>query len=203
LTLVSERTSIKTRRGKPDCASSYYRRAGDIPAEAEKYRIEQFAQAEQFKLTQVAQGQADADRSQGFAKADVVKAAGDAEGSAVKAKGLAQAEIIKEQGLAEAMAMQKKAEAWKEYNEAAVLLIMIEKLPEIAASIAAPLAKTEKIVMISSGEGGSGASRITKDVTEIMSQLPPVVEALTGLKLQDLMNRLPELGKGEKPAKPG
>jgi len=172
------------------------------PAEAEKYRIEQLAQAEQFKLTQVAQGQADADRSQGFAKADVVKAAGDAEGSAVKAKGLAQAEIIKEQGLAEAMAMQKKAEAWKEYNEAAVLLIMIEKLPEIAASIAAPLAKTEKIVMISSGEGGSGASRITRDVTEIMSQLPPVVEALTGLKLQELMNRLPELGKGGKPEKP-
>jgi len=172
------------------------------PAEAERYRIQQLAEAEQFKLTQVAQGQAEAERKQGFAKADVVKAAGDAEASAVKATGLAQAEIIREQGLSEAEAMHKKADAWKQYNEAAVLLIMIEKLPEIAASIAQPLSKTDKIVMISSGEGGSGASRITKDVAQIMSQLPPVVEALTGLDINELIEKLPKLGKGGKAEEP-
>lgn len=170
------------------------------PAEAERYRIEQLANAEQFKLTKVAEGQADAVRQQGFAQADVVKAAGDAEGSAVRAKGLAQADIIREQGLAEAEAMEKKAYAWQKYNEAAVLMVLIEKLPEIASSITAPLAKTERIVMISGGGEGPGVSRFTKDVADVISQLPPVVESLTGLDLNTLLEKLPQLGAAAKAA---
>jgi len=59
--------------------------------------------------------------------------------------------------------------------------MLVKVLPEIAAKISEPLSKTEKMVIINSGNGvGGGASKLTGDVTQIMSQLPPVLEALTG-----------------------
>jgi len=152
------------------------------PAEAERYRIQALAEAEQFRLTATATGQAEA-----------VKVVGLAEAEANRARGLAQAEVIKAQGFAEAEAMSKKAEAWRAYNEAAIAQTFIEKMPEIAAAIAAPLAKTEQIVIISNGGESAGADKITRDVTKIIAQLPPVLEAMTGIKLNEVLSRLPQL----------
>ncbi len=106
--------------------------------------------------------------------------------------GEALANVRKEFSEAEAMA--KKAESWKAYNQAAVTQLIIEKLPELARAIAEPLAKTEKIVVINSGGESAGASKITKDVTNVIAQLPPVIEALSGIKLEDLVTKLPKLG---------
>ncbi len=153
------------------------------PAEAERDRIQLLADAEQYRLRNTALGQADAIKATGFAEAD-----------ANKARGLAQADVIREQGLAEAQAMAKKAEAWRAYSEAAVAQMFIEKLPEVAAAISAPLAKTEKIVVVNLGNEGGGASKVTADITQIIAQLPPVLEAMTGIKLDDLMKRVPGLG---------
>ena len=92
--------------------------------------------------------------------------------------------------------MEKKAAAWRMYNEAAITQMFIDKLPEIASAISAPLAKTEKIVVISTGSdpgAGAGASKITKDVTNILAQLPPVIESLTGVSLQDMIERVPRM----------
>jgi flotillin len=147
--------------------------------------IERPADAEKYKLETVAQGQATA-----------VKLNGSAEAEANKARGVAQADIIRAQGLSEAEAMSKKADAWQEYNQAAVAQMLIEKLPEIARAISEPLTKTEKIVIVNSGgNGGGGASKITGDITQIIAQLPPVVESLTGLKFEDLLGRIPGLEK--------
>jgi flotillin len=163
------------------------------PAEAERYRIQQLADAEQYRLRNTALGQADAIKATGFAEAD-----------ASKAKGLAQADVIREQGFAEAQAMAKKADAWRAYNEAAIAQMFIDKLPEIAAAVSAPLAKMEKMVVINSGDGkGGGASRVTADVTQIIAQLPPMVEALTGLKLDELISRIPTMSaQAAAPARP-
>ncbi len=169
------------------------------PAEAEKYRIQTLADAEKYNLKIVAEGTADAVKLKGFAQADVVQRTGEAEAEANKARGLAQAEVIKAQGFAEAMAMEKKAESWRKYNEAAITQMFIDKLPEIARAIAEPLTKTEKIVVISTGgdpNAGAGASKITKDVTNIIAQLPPIIESLTGVSLQDMINRVPQLKGG-------
>jgi flotillin len=69
-------------------------------------------------------------------------------------------------------------------------------LPEVAAKISEPLSKTEKIVIINSGPGnGGGASKLTGDITQIISQLPPVVESLTGLKFEKLLEQVPALRK--------
>ena len=66
----------------------------------------------------------------------------------------------------------------------------------MAGKISEPLAKTEKMVIINAGSGpGGGASKLTGDVTAIMSQLPPVIESLTGIKFEKLLEQVPGLKK--------
>jgi flotillin len=164
------------------------------PADAERYRVETLASARKFQLQTEADGAAAATKATGFAQADVVKATGMAEADANKARGLAEASVIEAQGLATAEAMRKKAESFKEYNQAAIIELIVRALPEIAGQISAPLAKTEKMVIINAGPGpGGGASKLTGDVTTILSQLPPVLEALTGVKLERLVEMVPGL----------
>jgi flotillin len=174
------------------------------PADAERYRVETLANATKFQLETEAAGNASATKAKGFAAADVVKATGLAEAEANKARGLAEAAIIEAQGSATAEAMKLKAESFKQYNQAAVIEMIVRILPEMAGKISEPLSKTEKIVIINSGSGnGGGASKVTGDVTEILSQLPPVIESLTGIKFEKLIEQVPALRKamGESPAK--
>jgi flotillin len=166
------------------------------PADAERYKVETLANAKKFQLETEASGAASATKATGFANADVAKATGIAEAEANKAKGLAQAAIIEAQGKANAEATRLKAEAFQKYNEAAVIELLVKVLPEIAGKISEPLSKTEKIVIINSGNGpGGGASKLTGDVTQIISQLPPVLESLTGVKFSRLLEQVPALKK--------
>ena len=164
------------------------------PADAERYRVETLANATKFQLETEAEGAASAAKAKGFASADVSKATGIAEAEANKARGLAEAAVIEAQGKATASAMQAKAESFKQYNEAAVIEMIVRILPEIAGKISEPLAKTEKMVIINSGNGpGGGASKLTGDVTQIIAQLPPVLESLTGVKFEKLLEQVPAL----------
>ena len=172
------------------------------PADAERYKVETLANARKFQLEAEAAGAAAATKATGFAQADVNKATGLAEAEANKAKGLAQAEIILAQGQATAEATRLKAEAFQQYNEAAVIELLVKVLPEIAGRISEPLSKMEKMVIINSGPGpGGGASKLTGDITQIIAQLPPVLESLTGVKFEKLLEQVPGLkkamGKGE------
>ena len=142
------------------------------PAEAEKYRTELSAEADKVRKSKEAEAQSFTIKAEGAAKAEAIKAAG-----------LAEAEVIKAKGEAEAEALARKAEAYKQFNDAAIAQMVIEKLPEIAAAIAQPLAKTEKIVMI----GESGASKITRDITGVMAQLPETIKGLTGIDLTNIL----------------
>ena len=172
------------------------------PADAERYKVETLANATKFQLETEAAGAASAAKAKGFAAADVAKATGVAEAEANKARGLAEATVIEAQGKAQASAMQQKAESFKQYNEAAVIEMIMRVLPDIAGRISEPLSKMEKMVIINSGNGpGGGASKLTGDVTQIISQLPPVLESLTGVKFEKLLEQVPALrkamGKGE------
>ncbi len=168
------------------------------PAEAERYRVQTLAEAEKFKLETEATGRGEATRATGFAEADVTARDGQAEAEASKARGLAEADVIKAQGLSEAEAMRKKAESWAQYNEAAVTQMFIDALPKLAAAIAEPLSRTEKIVIVNTGGDGGGASKLTQDITKIIAQLPPVVESLTGVKMEEMIERIPGLRAGAK-----
>jgi len=159
------------------------------PAEAEQYRIETLANAEKFRTETEATGQAAA-----------IRATGEAEADAKRARGLAEAEVIKAQGIAEAEAMRKKAEAWQEYNQAAIIQQLIDSLPKVAAAIAEPLSRTERIVIINSGGDGAGASHITRDIADIIAQVPETIEALTGVDVIDTIKNLPAV-KGAQASK--
>ena len=166
------------------------------PADAERYRVETLANAKKFQLETEAAGAASATKATGFASADVAKVSGIAEAEANKARGLAEAAVIEAQGKATAEAMRVKAESFKQYNEAAVIEMIVRILPEVAGKVSEPLSKMEKMVIINSGNGpGGGASKLTGDVTQIISQLPPILESLTGVKFEKLLEQVPALKK--------
>ncbi len=157
------------------------------PAEAERRRIETLAGAEQQRKEIEAKGQASADRLDGGAQAEVIRLQGQAE-----------AEIIRARGEAEAAAMTVRAAAFNQYNQAAMLDKMLSGLPEIARAMAEPLSKVDRITIVSTGGDGNsslGASQITTDLTKMIAQAPALFETLTGLKVSELMARLPGIGE--------
>ncbi len=143
------------------------------PAEAEQYRIQTMANAERFEIEARAEGDA----------------------AAIRVRGEAEADAIRARGLAEAEAMEKKAAAWKQYNQAAIIQQLIEAMPQIAAAIAQPLSQTDRIVVISNGSdgAGTGAAKISADIATILAQVPATVEALTGVDLTSTISQLPGL----------
>jgi len=157
-------------------------------ADADRYRQEKLAEAKKFEQVTKAQAEAETVKLEGVARAEAARVEGQAKADIIRAQGQAEAEAIQAKGLAEAEAMMKKAEAFKQYNDAAVVQMMIERLPEIASNIAQPLAQTDKIVVIDQGVGkGGGASKLTGYVTDIIAQLPETVEALTGVDLIEVL----------------
>ena len=151
------------------------------PAEAERYRLETIAAGEKARVVAEAEAAAEAITLNGNGEADAIRARGEAEADAIRA-----------QGLAEAEAMRTKADAWKEYGQAAVIDTLLESLPEVAAAVAQPLGQTDRIVMIS-GDGSMGASKLTGDVTNVVSQLPDLVESLTGIDILGTLKALPRV----------
>jgi len=156
-------------------------------AEAQKRKIETLADAERQRLGLEASGRADAQKIEGSAAADVIRL-----------KGTAEAEIIRAKGQSEASAMQLKASAFLEYNEAAVLDKLLSGLPEVVRALAEPLSKVDKITVVSTGgDGGAGVNKITADVTQMVAQVPALIEALTGKKISELMRQVRPLAAGQ------
>src|SRR5262249_38516326 len=109
--------------------------------------------------------------------------------------GEADADIIFKKGDAEARAMNVKAEAFQEYNQAAVIDKLLTSLPEIMQAIATPLNKVDKITIVSTGSNGSsGMHKLTGDMTEIAAQVPALFEALSGTPMSDLLSNGRKIG---------
>ncbi|XP_062521918.1 flotillin-2-like [Corticium candelabrum] len=132
------------------------------------------AEAESFKVETIAQGK----RTQTVAKAQ-------AEAEAIKLIGAAEASAIEAKGKAEAERMRQKASAYKQYGDAAMMSLILESLPKLAAEVAAPLAKTDQMVILGSQDGVAG------EITKLIGQLPPAVQALTGVDLSGALGKIP------------
>lgn len=136
---------------------------------------------------------------EGTGRAAALEAEGRAEAAKIEAIGLAQARAIEAQGLAEAAAIQSKAEAWKQFNEAARLQTILEKLPAIIQSttgifgaVAAPLGNIDKLVVIDQGGGNgssSGVNRIAQAAPAVVFNLLQQLQAL-GLDVPTVMAQL-------------
>ncbi|HMH71443.1 MAG TPA: SPFH domain-containing protein [Bradyrhizobium sp.] len=148
-------------------------------AEIERRRIEMLAEAQKQKSILEADGQA----------------------ASTRATGEAEAEIIFKKGEAEAKAMNVKAEAYQEYNQAAVIDKLITSMPEIVKALASPLANVDKITIVSTGNGNAaGMNKITGDVAAMAAQIPALFETLSGVQFSDLLSKVKMIGdKAPKP----
>src|SRR5947209_7669901 len=151
-------------------------------AEIERQRIQTLAEAERQRLISEAEGRA----------------------SSIRAQGEAEAEIIFKKGEAEAKAMNVKAEAFQEYNQAAVLDKLISGLPEVVRALAEPLGKVDKVTIVSTGNGdAAGAYKLTGDITKIAAQVPALFEALSGMQMSELLSKVRLIGdQAPKPEPP-
>src|SRR5437660_534188 len=148
-------------------------------AEIEKQRVLNMSEAEKQRLIAQAEGQAQSIRMQGEAEA----------------------EIIFKKGEAEAKAMNVKAEAYQEWNQAAVVDKLITNMPEMVRAMAAPLANVDKITIVSTGNGTTaGASKITGDMAAMAAQVPALFEALSGMQMSELLSKVKMIG--DKTARP-
>lgn len=166
------------------------KQAAILEAEGRRAAIIATAEAEQEKL-----------RKEGVGRAAAVEAEGKAEALKIEAVGLAQAKAIEAQGVAEATAILRKADAWKQFNDAAKLQTVLEKLPAILQSstgvfgaVAAPLGNIDKLVVIDQGNGApgggsSGLERLAKTSPAVVFNLLQQLEAL-GLNLPSVLQQL-------------
>jgi flotillin len=147
-------------------------------AEIDRQRIEMLASAERQRLISEAEGRA----------------------SATRAQGEAEAEIIFKKGEAEAKAMNVKAEAYQEWNQAAVVDKLITGLPEVVRAMSAPLSQVDRITIVSTGDGdAAGVNKITGDMAKMAAQVPAMFEALSGMNFKDLFSQVQTMGSEKKP----
>src|SRR5690242_10857768 len=199
------------------------------PADAERYRVEQEAEAAKNALiakadaqrqATIAAAQAEAEQSRltgegersrraALAEANAIEGAkeGEAEqrrrvaiAEALEREGAAEASAILARGQAEAEAMRRKAEAFAEYNDAAVLDLLVRVLPEVVKAASAPMSGIDKMTVIST----DGASSLTKSVAANVAQGLQLGTDLTGIDLAKLLARLGSAGSAdEDPASNG
>jgi len=134
-----------------------------LPAEAEAYKVQTVAEGMRTKTVESAR----------------------AEGEKIKLTGGAEAKAVEAVGRAEAESMRMKASAYKQYGDAAIMSLVLEALPQIAAEVAAPLAKTDEIVLI------GGQDRTTDEVNKLVATLPPAIQALTGVDVTGALGKIP------------
>jgi len=174
--------------------------AAILEAEGRKQALIATAEAESQKLQREGQGRASAVEAEGRAEAEKIRALGLAEAEKIEAQGLAHAKATEAQGLAEATAIKEKAAAWREFNDAARLQTILEKLPSIIEAtapalkaISEPLGNIDKVVMIDHGGGdanGSGAGGLNR-----FAQTGPTMIYALLQQLQALGLNVPEILK--------
>ncbi len=185
------------------------------PADAERYAVEQKAEAEKTKRVreaeaariaaiEAAQAHAEEDRLVGAGErqrreelAKATELEGNAQGAAERARRVAAAEALKlegdaeaasilARGDAEATAMEKKATAYEQYGQAAILDLLADMLPQLVHEAAAPLASVDKMTVIST----DGASQITKNAAQNVTQGLQLASDLLGVDLAQMFQGL-------------
>jgi flotillin len=165
------------------------------PAEADAEA--QVRRAEGEKGARIAQAQADAERvklagqaeaaitiTKGEANARVILVNAQSEAEKTKLEGNAEAGIVFTKGEAEAKALELRAEAYRHFNEAAVIQTVLSMLPEIVRAAAEPMANIKDLTILST----DGASEVVKNGTRTVAEASAVVKGVTGLDIPSLIS---------------
>ena len=157
-------------------------------ADAQRYAAEQSAEAQRYRIK--AEAEAARDRRLLEAEAEQANLQAVAAGRAYEERelGNAKAEATLSVGQAEAEAMEKKAQAYKQYEEAATLELLVSRLPDVARAIAEPIGNVKDITIIDT----EGANKLTRITANTVHQLDSILESFTGASLSDLVGRYME-----------
>jgi flotillin len=165
-------------------------------ADAQRYAAEQSAEASRYSVK--AQAEAARDRRLLEAEAERANLEAEAAGRAFEERelGNARAEATLSVGEAEAKAMSKKADAYKQYEEAATLELLVSRLPDVARAIAEPIGNVKDITIIDT----EGANKLTRVTANTVRQIDAVLESFTGASLSSLVGRYLRNGNGGAPS---
>lgn len=155
-------------------------------AEAKKYEDIQNAEAElavQQRDAEALYYRAEQEAKAQRAKAEAAKFAAEQEAEGIRAKGIAEAEAVRAKALAEAEGLDKKAEAMQKMQEAAILQMYFEKLPDIAKAVAEPLSNIDSITMY----GDGNTTKMVEDITTSTTQISNGLLDGMGISLKDLV----------------
>jgi flotillin len=155
------------------------------PAEAEAEA--QIRRAEGDKMARIAAAQADAERVKlaGEAQARVVEVTAEATAKQTTLEGNAEAGIVLSKGEAEAKALALRAEAYRQFNEAAIIQTVLSMLPDIVRAAAEPMSHIDQLTVLSN----EGASDLVKNVSRTVTEASTTVKGLTGIDIPDLLNK--------------
>jgi flotillin len=173
------------------------------PADAARYRVEQEAEAARSAAVLAADAARQATIAAAQAEAEQARLTGEGErahraalAEAVEREGQAEGAAILARGQAEAEAMRRKAEAFANYGEAAVLDLLVQMLPHVVEAASRPVGEIDKLTIIST----DGASALTRSVANNVAQGLQLGADLTGINLVELLGRL---GGGRVPDQAG
>jgi flotillin len=128
-----------------------------------------------------AEAEAAVQRAQGQKKVTI--AAAEAQAEQVRLQGGAEAAIVFTKGEAEAKALAMRADAYKQFNEAAIIQTILTALPEIVRAAAEPMGNIENLTVLSS----DGASDLVKNSTRTVVESAAMIKGLTGVDVAALV----------------
>src|SRR5260370_40718647 len=128
-----------------------------------------------------AEAQAVIAKAEGDKRARIASAEADAE--TTRLEGGAEAQIVLTKGEAEAKALAMRADAYKQFNEAAIIQTVLAALPEIVRAAAEPMGHIDSLTVMSA----DGASDIVKNATRAMIESTTAIKGLTGRDVPGLI----------------
>jgi flotillin len=144
-----------------------------------------------------AEAQAVIARAEGAKRARIASAEADAE--TTRLEGGAEAQIVLTKGEAEAKALAMRADAYKQFNEAALIQTVLAALPDIVRAAAEPMGKIDSLTVMSA----DGASDVVRNATRAMIESTTAIKGLTGLDVPNLIGGALGRTFGEKPRNGG
>jgi flotillin len=139
-----------------------------------------------------AEAQAVIAKAEGDKRAKIASAEADAE--TTRLEGGAEAQIVLTKGEAEAKALAMRADAYKQFNEAAIIQTVLAALPDIVRAAAEPMGHIDSLTVMSA----DGASDIVKNATRAMIESTTAIKGLTGLDVPNLIGGALGRGFGER-----
>jgi flotillin len=139
-----------------------------------------------------AEAQAVIARAEGDKRARIASAEADAE--TTRLEGGAEAQIVLTKGEAEAKALAMRADAYKQFNEAAIIQTVLAALPDIVRAAAEPMGHIHSLTVMSA----DGASDLVKNATRAMIESTTAIKGLTGLDVPNLIGGALGRGFGER-----